>query len=98
MYAITSGDIAVIPLISAFASFRLAANERAPGSGYLHARPADGPCKTAIPHWGLGALVDCVNESIITYPKERLTPKQARKLVVISHAFIVQDGGPRVGQ
>ena len=50
MYAITSGVILRIPLISAFDSFWLAENERAPGSGYFHSRPADGLHSIVIPH------------------------------------------------
>ena len=50
MYAITSGVIFLIPLISAFDSFWLAENDRAPGSAYTHPRPADGPQRIVIPH------------------------------------------------
>lgn len=49
-YAITSGVIVLIPLISAFDSFWLAEKDRAPGSGYFHSRPADGLHRMVIPH------------------------------------------------
>ena len=48
--AITSGVILLIPLISAFDSFWLAENDRAPASGYFHSRPADGLHRIVIPH------------------------------------------------
>ena len=68
-YAITSGVIVSIPLISAFDSFWLAEKDRAPRSGYFHSRPADGLHRIVIPDYIQNVLMTKGNRSTINIPE-----------------------------
>jgi len=98
-YAIASGVISLIPFISAFDSFWLAAYDRASSSRYSHLRPADGLHKIVIPICDHDKLAIMKKESINTHPKESLTPEQTGELVPsLNHALIIQDSRPRARQ